>query len=150
MRFPVDRAWFDARPTRRKRSLLVSAAITGLILVLSSFVHAYVFACVAALSIIYWVFEVRAKFPQPHIEDWYVEISEKGLVMSAPRPDGQPAIKATTPWQKLSLEGVSRKRGEVVRIKLVDKELPTGVRTHILENYENMGSLLEEIEKRLG
>ena len=140
--------WILDRPKQLRRARAIAIISTIAALLISLFLGKWLVLIVVVLGMIYWYFELKTG--EIRYKDLYVKILDSGLFQSVPNSNEGSPITLLTPWDYLMFDSVERKNGAVESFRLIDKTLPTGVRTIKIENLERMDELFSEIRSRVG
>ena len=145
--YHVDPLWVADRPAQVRRTRIVAAILTIVLMLASSFPGKWFLLVAVTLGAVYWLVELlRGK---RKYEDLYVQVLNDGLFQSTPGSNEGKPTTMLTPWRYLIIDGVKRKPGIVETIRLIDKTLPKGIRSIKIEKLERMDNLLSEINSRL-
>ncbi len=150
--YQVEQDWVQSIPRTRNKRLLRDFLITLVALVIAWQINSYLFVVLLIVGAIYWLSELWSPSKADMEEYWkihYIEVKDDGLLRVAPNANGTDSISVTSPWKSLRLKSVDRDKDKIKRIKLLDLSMPKGMQTIDIENYKNMGNLLNEIERRV-
>ncbi len=150
--YQVEQDSVQSIPRTRNKRLLRDFLITLVALVIAWQINSYLFVVLLIVGAIYWLSELWSPSKANMEEYWnihYIEVQDDGLLRVAPNANGTDSISVTSPWKSLRLKSVDRDKDKIKCIKLLDLSMPKGMQTIHIENYKNMGNLLNEIERRV-
>ena len=149
----IDPLWIETIPAIRKKRLIRDFVISIVILIICWFIHLYLFLLLLGLVVVNWFIEFRYSSSIVIFKFWdevILEVREDGLFQYSPAlRKGKNPIMLYTPWSKLKLKEVKRNNNQIMKIRLINRELPWGANTIDIEHYKNMVALLQEIEEKL-
>lgn len=149
MEFSLTQEWINSYPSRRKHAMVKEGIINFIVLAFSAYLGEIYFYIGIALTTIYWVTEYKSYDPdkiKALSESMKINITDSGLYEICTGLGKIEPIKLLTPWNEIKIVNVKYTKGEVCKITFTDRVSP--FKRHI-ENYDNMGLLLNEINKKL-